>query len=139
MFFFLFVAFGVVLDEVRHPATDRQNGKILLPLNVIIIHQYFSVIICHINKHAEGKGFHVQEVWVVLLVKCELCFLNKSLIIYDKILVSNKGSDLQDGNVVLEPSSMRQPSTAPESPPRPGEYFKWQNLTFIVTGDMSFY
>lgn len=29
------------------------------------------------------------------------------------------GSDLQDGNVVLEPSSMRQPSTAPESPPRP--------------------
>ena len=62
VFLFLFVAFGVVLDEVRHPATDRQNGKILLPLNVIIIHQCFSVIICHINKHAEVKGFHVQEV-----------------------------------------------------------------------------
>ena len=62
VYLFLFVAFGVVLDEVRHPATDRQNGKILLPLNVIIIHQYFSVIICHINMHAEVKGFHVQEV-----------------------------------------------------------------------------
>ena len=62
VYLFLFVAFGVVLDEVRHPATDRQNGKILLPLNVIIIHQCFSVIICHINMHAEVKGFHVQEV-----------------------------------------------------------------------------